>query len=127
MPKTKLKEKTKTFRIVPFPQVLTVVVTDDMQASFDKRRNKVGGHTVPSTSLACTWTSNHSMQMFMFLPSKLGPSVIVHESVHVLAHVMEHNGVTFEQEVWAYHMDELFDQIAPFVYKTNPLAKSRNK
>lgn len=111
-----LKERVKRYRIVPFAQALHIVVTNDVRLSLAKRE-KLFTVEVSDIMYAVTILPAGSTHIYMFLPEDCKPATIVHESVHVVAGMMRANGAEFEEEVWAYHMDELFTVIAKFLYK----------
>ena len=111
----KFKERIKKIIIKPFPQELTVVVTNDIRASA-KKRSKTHNIKVTEIAYAYTWLGTDCTEMLMVLPDKARLSVIVHECVHVISHTMKQNDVSFDDENWAYHIDELFEQIATFVH-----------
>lgn len=111
-----LKERVKRYRIVPFAQTLHIIVTNDVRLSLAKRE-KIFTTDMSSTMYAATVLPDDSTHIYVFLPDSTKPATIVHESIHVIAGVMRANGVSFEEEVWAYHMDELFTVIAKFLYK----------
>lgn len=123
---TSLRERVKRFRIAPFVQELVVIVTNDIRASVEKRKRPLGEQDIGPLACAVTVMPHDSTYIYMFLPEDCALATIVHESIHVVANVMRQNGISFEEEIWAYHMDELFDVIAIFLHTKSKKKGKKN-
>lgn len=114
-PKQKRKPSTKTEvvrRIVvsPFNYTLEVVVSKSVQESAHKR-------SIPITRNFAAAHCGAADQPFsyMFLPLDVPMSVMAHEVFHCVWHIMEIIGADHENEVMAYTLSFLIDEIGPMV------------
>lgn len=111
-------DREKIVRVDPFGYRLHIVVTNDIRASFEKRRRKVRTRVeISPKAMAFTVTNRNTMDVYVFYPENAGVGTTVHEIVHVVTFVMKQAGAEFEEEVWAYHIDHLTQVASEFIWK----------
>lgn len=104
-----------THRVSPFSSKVTIIITSDIQMT-GKREDFLKDITVSESMLAFTATSTTG-RVYIVLPENVKPATIVHESYHAIRHVLEYHRVENDEEVFAYHLDDLFEVISAFVKK----------
>jgi hypothetical protein len=62
----------------------------------------------------------------MVMPMKCGVAAIAHEALHVVKTIMDDVGADFEEEVWAYHLQEIVEVAAIFVHNRRKYGKGKN-
>lgn len=110
-----MADREKVFLVRPYMYKVHVVVSSDILASFTKRR--LPSLTAPSDSTyAFTWTHNACQTVYVFLPEECGLGATAHEMLHVVDFFMNRSGVGYNDEAWAYHLEELVQMASEFVH-----------
>lgn len=109
----KLRVRTKQFRVRPYSNIVHYVVTSEIHRWVAKRFPHVKcSPDAYASTISC------GRDIFMVLPERCGLSAIAHESFHVVFSIMEGAGIPLEEEVWAYQLQDIFEEGLQFVYKT---------
>jgi len=116
------KERARTFVIPLFDYSVTVVVTNDIQASVDKH---LPGVEVDGMTHACHCGVTNNMQSFIFLPTTASAGTIAHESFHCVWQLVQQIGAEPDNEVIAYTLSYLVNRITGMVGEARP--KQRHK
>lgn len=122
MRKTKYGDYAKWLRFEVFSRYAIRLIF-----SSDLRKSAMGrfGH-MPSDEFTDAFVfhvKDHS-QSYIFLPLKVSESTVAHEAWHVIHNVMTFAGVeAFDDEVVAYHLGWLVEQIYKF---KNQISEKRN-
>lgn len=119
--KVKFKERKKRYCIRPYGHRLHVHVSNNIYESY--KRSKLSSIKGPSDmAYAFVWSVSNCGDIHVFLPEECGLGTTAHEMLHVVSFVMKEVGAEFEEEVWAYHLEELTQMAAEFIH-----AKDKNK
>jgi hypothetical protein len=110
----KLREKIK---VVSFPVFdnyeITVVVTDNVKLSRNSRSAAIGAN-LDKEMYGCH-SSVSNGKAFIFLERGVSPGIVAHECWHGVKRMLESKGAILENEVVAYHLEYLVDQISKLV------------
>jgi hypothetical protein len=120
----KLCERVKVVTIKPFPQKVHVVISNDIRRSFENRKLGMKGPSNTAIAFVVSWGGN--THQYMFLPEKASLNAVIHESVHVINHIFDQNGIKFDDEIWAYHLGDLFETIVVFQHQKKRGKKCRS-
>jgi hypothetical protein len=110
---TEYREEQLIHRVAPFNTKLHIIISSDVQEAA-RRRTFLKAACVGDSMLAYTAVLNDG-SAYVVLPEMVKPATIVHESYHAIHHVLEYNNVGSNEEVFAYHLDDLFEVISNFV------------
>lgn len=102
----KLMEVVKKFELKPYKHDLYIIVTNDIRASYYKRKRKINASTeIDASTHAFVWRADNYQDQYMFLPNNCGASTIAHEAFHAAYHVLTESGVRLSkdsEEAWSY-------------------------
>lgn len=120
----KLKERSTELIVEPFGYTVTVIVSDDIHES---ARRRIPDMEPNANWGAMTATVNSELHSLIFLPDNVASGTIAHESFHVLWHLMRHIGAEFENEVMAYTLGYIVEEVTLFVKgkKRKPRPKTK--
>lgn len=124
----KLFEVCKKIELRPYKHDLYIIVTNDIRASFYKRKRKIKATTeIDSNTHAFVWRADSYQDQYMFLPNTCGVGTIAHEAFHAAYHVLTESGVRLSrdsEEAWSYMIGEIAYQITVILDKYQ---KQKNK
>lgn len=108
--------RTKTHRIRPFDFILNIHVSNDVGRTYKEvlPNSKVG---ISAISYACTHTDSSSQYVNVFFPEDCTAGAVSHEALHVVDFVMDAVGAEYEEEIWAYHIQDIVDECFEFIYE----------
>jgi hypothetical protein len=119
MPVTsKLSKKKDKFTHIEFPvfhYCIHVEFTSDLKKALQKYPQTKDIDLDEITDYALTVHDEHDGASFIFLPWDCSIGVIVHESWHAIRRMMSYINSDFDNEVIAYHLGYLVDEIIDFV------------
>lgn len=87
-----------------------IIVTDHIANSFEKR---LGEGKIDGSTDGCCY-HDHKGTTWMFLSPKITAGTVAHESFHVMYELLDYIGSKLENEIVAYHLGYLVDQIENF-------------
>lgn len=124
---TVVTERVKTIKLKPFHHTLRLVVSSDVQQSFDNRRGRMNTRLPTPRGYAFTFTDKRSFDIYVFLPELCGLGATAHEMFHVITFMMSEAGAEFEEESWAYWIQYLTQEAAEFVHLPPPVKRKSKK
>ncbi len=102
-----------THTVAPYGSKVTVVISSDILKSSQKRKSAKGA-LLDDNMIAFTITLTTGW-VYVMLREDVSPETIVHESFHAIHSILEFHKIAFDEEIYAYHLDDLFSVISKFV------------
>jgi hypothetical protein len=119
-----LKERSLNLTVQPFGYRVKVIVSNNVHLSAHKR---IPGIQIDDSWAACHCGITNQLVSFIFLPSNVTAGTIAHEVFHCTWHIMRQIGADHENEVMAYTLSYLVDEIAHFVRGKKTKNRKRKK
>jgi hypothetical protein len=95
-------------RFDAFDYTVHFVETDNFKLAFDHFRLRTRRDLSNHATIAVTWHSDRDNESYIFTSPKERISVIVHECLHAVHHMLNSRGVFMDDdEVFAYHLEYL--------------------
>lgn len=115
-----LVERSKWIRIDPFEYGLLVVLTNDIEGSIQKHRKKFPEFASISSENAAAIHIYHPEESFSMIILEFEPMIhhVIHEAFHLVWRVFEWSGAHHENEIMAYMLGFVTNQILLFAQKT---------
>jgi hypothetical protein len=113
-----LKERTKIVKLVTYGYTVKVIVSSDIERSARKR-----GYLFLEGSYAQHSYTEGKPESVLFLPAVLDISLVAHESFHAVWRVMKFIGAKHEQEVMAYLLGHVVDEVYGLYTKKKKVKK----
>ena len=108
-----LIEKVKNINFQTLNHHLTIVVSNDVHESREKRGHGLPFH-VPNDSIRALHSTNGLGHSFIFVPHDVDEGEVVHEAYHAVWTIMKFINATHENEIMAYTLTFIVREI----YKT---------
>lgn len=101
----------------PIPYSVYVILTEDVNRSRSGRSHFLGEwQELPNTGAVHTGMANEG-RSYIILPYDTKLDYIAHESFHCVWRIMEYIGACHNEEIMAYYLGYIVEQIALFVKK----------
>lgn len=117
-----MRERHTTIEFKAFGQYrVLVVVNQNLETSIGNRLDSLQEKTVPDdieTIRAITYHIDDIKESVIFLRRRCSLADIVHECWHVIYRMFQYFGAALEDEVVAYHLDYLCQEVFSFVFRT---------
>lgn len=113
MEEIKYYHRRKKHTVKPFDFDVIFHVTNDVPRAF-KQSGLRGEHS--ANVFAFVWSGSNTCVQHVFIPHRCGLGSLAHEMFHVVCGVMAKAGVEFDEENWAYHLEDLVQAAANFVH-----------
>lgn len=106
-------------RFPVFDYIVHLIVTDDVTASRQKFDYELGSYDHDAHTIGMySWPDNNNAVGYLFLDSALiNYGTIAHEAWHCVRIVLERAGAKLENEVVAYHLEYIVNEIHKFLQK----------
>ena len=116
MKKPLLKEKIKEVWFAPYEYLITVIITNNVLDSRTNRNEKLGELDKEFFTKYTDALHNHnnSPEGHIFLNENVTFGTIAHECYHAISRMFQWIGAEKEEEITAYHIGYLVDEIEKF-------------
>jgi hypothetical protein len=120
-------EHRKRIIIKPFPYTVYLIASNNVMESRNRYNKRLGPYNgVPADGLHVCIDNVPASWLFMDYQAPIG--VVTHEVLHVLWRLFDYIGAKLEEEIMAYHIGNLTEEVCLFLHKTEQaMAKELDK